>query len=176
MKTFTIWLTGLPCSGKTTIANLLKEKLKEFKVEIIDGDVFRKEFAKDLGFSEEDRKENMLRAAIVAKTANMLGYIAIVALVSPYREVREKIKNEMIKNFLEVYVTCPIEECEKRDVKGMYAKAKKGEIKDFTGVGGSRASQYEPPYDPDVVCFTLFENPEFGVEKIIFKLKQKGWI
>jgi len=172
-KGFTIWLTGLPCSGKSTIAKLLAERLKEMdkEVEILDGDEIRKNISKGLGFSKKDRDTNIRRIGYVAHVLSRNGIIAISAAISPYREIRDE-NRRLIKDFVEVYVNCPLEVCEKRDVKGLYKKARRGEIKQFTGI----SDPYEPPPNPEVVCYTDRETPEQSVSKILEKVKELGYI
>lgn len=171
----TIWLTGLPCAGKTTIANELSKILREkgYKVEVLDGDVIREYISKGLGFSREDRFENIKRVSFVAKLLTRNDVITIVAVISPYREMREMAK-KMIgeENFLEVFVNAPLEVCRKRDVKGMYKKAEQGLIKNFTGID----DPYEPPENPDVQCDTHIETIEEIVSKILSALKRKNII
>lgn len=171
----TIWLTGLPCAGKTTIANELSKILREkgYKVEVLDGDVIREYISKGLGFSREDRFENIKRVSFVAKLLTRNDVITIVAVISPYREMREMAK-KMIgeENFLEVFVNAPVEVCKKRDVKGMYKKAEQGIIKNFTGID----DPYEPPENPDVRCDTHIETIEESVSKILSALKRKNII
>jgi adenylyl-sulfate kinase len=161
----TIWLTGLPCSGKTTIALELEKQLaiKGHDVELLDGDLIRKTISKDLGFSKEDREENNRRVAERCKVNNEAGKITLVSLVSPFDATREKMK-ELIgaDNFVLVFVNTPLSECIKRDVKGMYAQAIKGEIERFTGV----SDPYEIPYKADVVIETLHETVEESVERL----------
>lgn len=144
-----IWLTGLSGSGKTTLAlELEKDILKKgYFTKYFDGDVMRRGINKDLGFSVEDRKENIRRIAEIAKIFIDSGIIVICGFITPTNEMREIAKSIIgHKNFIEVFVNCPIEECEKRDVKGLYAKARRGEIKDFTGID----SVYETPVNPDI--------------------------
>ena len=129
-----IWFTGLPCSGKSTLARLLHEYLKAKGVpsEIFDGDIVRQRLAKGLGFSKEDRMENVRRIAYVAHLLARHGVVAIVAAISPYQEARDEIRKEF-ENYVEVFVDCPLEVCQARDVKGMYKKARDGRIQHFTG-------------------------------------------
>ncbi len=171
-KGIVIWLTGLPCSGKTTISKELEKYFKEKNLPIqrLDGDVVRETISKDLGFSKKDRDINIERLSYVAQMLSENGVNVVSAFVSPYQEVRD-FARELCENFVEVYVKCDIEECKRRDVKGMYEKALKGEIKDFTGVD----DPYEPPKNPEVVVDTEKEEIEKSVEKIIefIELKSK---
>lgn len=173
MNGFTVWFTGLPCCGKTTIADRVAEKLKEkgLKVERLDGDIVRKHLTHDLGFSKEDRDENIGRITFVAKLLTRNGVAVLASFVSPYRERREKSRKE-IGNFIEVYVKCPLEVCIKRDVKGMYKKAINGEIKNFTGIN----DPYEEPTSPEVVIETDKESVDECANKILEKLDEMGYI
>jgi adenylyl-sulfate kinase len=168
-KGFTLWFTGLPCSGKTTVAKIVEERLKKLglNVERLDGDVVRKTISKDLGYSREDRFKNIERVTFIAKLLSRNGVATLVSFISPYREMRENARKECT-NFIEVYVNCPIEVCEKRDLKGMYEKAKMGEIEDFTGI----SAPYEPPLNPEVILYTDKETPEESAEKVIEKLHE----
>src|SRR5215469_10729739 len=132
---FTLWFTGLPCSGKTTLAELVAKELEQRGrgVEILDGDVVRTKLTKGLGFSKEDRDENIRRIGFVCELLSKHGAIAISAAISPYRAVRDEVRSK-IANFIEVYVAAPVEMCIQRDVKGMYKKALAGEITHFTGI------------------------------------------
>jgi adenylylsulfate kinase len=164
-----IWFTGLSGSGKTTIAHVVEERLLEsgVPVEILDGDVVRENLSKGLGFSKEDRDTNIRRIAFVAHLLQRNGVFVITAAISPYRAIREEAR-AMIKDFVEVYTEAPLEVCEQRDVKGLYAKARAGEIKGFTGVD----DPYEPPPRPEVVCKTDQETVEESAQKVIDKLIQ----
>jgi adenylylsulfate kinase len=164
-----IWFTGLSGSGKTTIAHNVEEKLIEsgVPVEILDGDVVRENLSKGLGFSKEDRDVNIRRIAFVAHLLQRNGVFVITAAISPYRAIREEAR-AMIKDFIEVYAEAPLEVCEQRDVKGLYAKARAGEIKGFTGVD----DPYEPPPGPEVTCKTDRETIEESAQKVIDKLVQ----
>ncbi len=172
-KGFTVWFTGLPCSGKSTLAQMLKDELvkRGFKVEVLDGDVVRQHISRGLGYSKEDRDENIRRIYHVAYLLQRNGIVVITAAISPYREIRQEAR-ELLKDFVEVYVKCPVEVCMKRDVKGMYKKALKGEIKNFTGID----DPYEEPLNPEVVCETDKETPEESLQKILRKLEELGYI
>jgi adenylyl-sulfate kinase len=165
-KGFCVWLTGLTCAGKTTLAKGLYQFLKEkgLKVKLYDGDEMRKTISKDLGFSKEDRIENMRRVALRALEDVKNGYIVIVALVSPYKEARESIR-KMFENgsFIEVFVDAPLEVCMKRDTKGLYQKALAGLIRNFTGVD----DPYEPSENPEVYINTAESTPEENMRKMI---------
>ena len=162
-----IWFTGLSGSGKTTIAHLLEEKLLTagIPVELLDGDVVRANLSKGLGFSKEDRDTNIRRIAFVAHLLQRNGVFVITAAISPYRSIREEAR-AMVKDFVEVYANAPLEVCEERDVKGLYAKARAGELKGFTGVD----DPYEPPSGPEVECRTDQESVEESVQKVLDKL------
>jgi len=171
---FTIWFTGLSCSGKTTISKKVEEKLRKRgldKIEILDGDVIRTNLSKGLGFSKEDRDENIKRIGFVCKLLSRNGIIAIAAAISPYREARDFNRKE-IGNFVEVYCKCPLEVCIQRDVKGLYKKALGGEIKNFTGID----DPYEEPLNPEVILMTDHETPEESANKVIEKLESLGYI
>ncbi|MGQ9732037.1 MAG: adenylyl-sulfate kinase [Candidatus Zipacnadales bacterium] len=172
-KGFTIWFTGLSGAGKSTIAEVVLEKLRarDFKVELLDGDVVRTNLSKGLGFSKEDRDINIRRIAFVCHLLTRNNVVAIAAAISPYRAIREEAR-ALIGNFVEVYVNTPLEVCEQRDVKGLYAKARAGELKQFTGVD----DPYEAPLNPEVVCFTTEETPEQSAQKIIDKLDELGYL
>ena len=165
-----IWLTGLPCSGKTTIAYALAARLRQecLQVEVLDGDDIRPRFWSELGFSRQERDINVLRFAALACMFSNHGIIAIVSVVSPHRATRDAI-HKIAADFLEVYVNASLEVCEARDVKGMYKRARAGEIKNFTGLDGS----YEKPLNPDVECATDRETVEECVIKILAKIQEK---
>ncbi|MFL0352884.1 adenylyl-sulfate kinase [Xanthomarina sp. GH4-25] len=165
-NSFLLWFTGLSGSGKSTIANVVEQELykKGIKTYILDGDNIRNGINKDLSFSPEDRTENIRR---IAETANLMidaGLVVLAAFVSPYKKDRENIKS-IVKdvNFVEIYVNTSIEECEKRDVKGLYKKARAGEIKNMTGI----SAPYEAPENPDVEIKTENVSIEKAVEQII---------
>jgi len=166
-----LWLTGLSGSGKTTIALALKEELKNsgYNVEYLDGDIVRKSFTKDLGFSKEDRDENIRRVSYVASyLSSKENTIVICAFISPYKDARNKARN-LIDDFIEVYVDCPLDVCEKRDIKGLYKKARAGLIKDFTGID----DPYEAPENPEIVVNTSKSTLDECVEKMMLYLKMK---
>jgi len=170
---FTAWFTGLPCCGKTTVADKVAEILidKGYKVQRLDGDIVRKDLTKDLGFSKEDRDENIRRVSYLAKNLTKSGLIVLATFVSPYKARRDKSRKE-IGNFVEIYVKCPVEVCKKRDVKGMYKKALAGEIKDFTGVD----DPYEEPDNPELIINSDKETVEESVEKILKKLEELEYL
>jgi len=170
---FVVWFTGLPSSGKSTLAQRLKDELikRGLRVEVLDGDVVREHISRGLGFSKEDRDENIRRIYHVAYLLKRNGVVVITAAISPYREIRQEAR-ELLKDFVEVYASCPVEKCIERDVKGMYKKALAGEIKNFTGID----DPYEPPENPEVVCETDKETVEESVKKITNKLIEMGYI
>ena len=162
-----IWLTGLPGSGKTTIARAAEPKLKElgFKTELLDGDMVRKELSPDLGFTKEDREKHARRVVYLCKLLSRNGIIPIVSLISPYREFRAYARKEIAvnDNFVEVHVKCSLESCIKRDPKGLYKKALAGEIKDLTGL----QDPYEEPLNPELVIDTEKETLDESVKKLL---------
>ncbi|MCU0543982.1 MAG: adenylyl-sulfate kinase [Oscillatoriaceae cyanobacterium Prado104] len=172
-KGFILWFTGLSGAGKTTISKALEPELKArgCKVEILDGDVVRTHLSKGLGFSKEDRDTNIRRIGFVAHLLSRNGVVAITAAISPYRAIRDEIR-AMEPNFVEVYVKAPLATCEARDVKGLYAKARAGEIKGFTGID----DPYEEPLNPEIVCDTDCDSVAESVEKILTKLELLGYI
>ncbi len=161
------WLTGLPGAGKTTIARLAAERLRGmgYRVEVLDGDWVRKTINPDAGYTREERLRHLRRVAWIARLLARNGVIVLCSFVSPYREARRMVR-EIVEEevpFLEVYVKCPLEECIRRDPKGLYRKALRGEIKHFTGV----SDPYEPPESPDLVLDTVAESPEESAEKLV---------
>ena len=172
-KGFTAWFTGLPCSGKTTIADVVADRLREkgYRVERLDGDIVRKSPTSDLGFSKEDRDENIKRVTFVAKLLTRNGVAVLATFVSPYRARRAKTREE-IGEFVEVYTRTPVGVCIERDVKGMYKRALAGEISNFTGID----DPYEEPYNPELVVDTDKESIEESVGKVLDKLAEMGYI
>jgi adenylylsulfate kinase len=160
----TVWLTGLSGSGKSSIARWVAAKLRANgnKVEILDGDVMRQHLCKGLGFSQQDRDENIRRIGFVANLLTRNGVIVLVAAISPYRQTRNEVRRE-IGSFLEIYVNAPLEVCEARDVTGLYKRARAGEIRNFTGID----DPYEAPLSADVECRTDRETLEESAMKVI---------
>ena len=148
----TVWLTGLPSAGKSTVARALEKRLLEAgrAVEVLDGDVVRTHLTKDLGFSREDRRENVLRIGFVANLLSRNGVIVICPVIAPYRSDRDEVRAMHDGRFLEVFVSTPVDVCSDRDVKGLYAKQRAGELSGLTGVD----DPYEPPLAPEVVIPT----------------------
>lgn len=173
MKGFTLWFTGLPCSGKSTLAKKVEEILLErgLNVELLDGDDVRKNLSKGLGFSKEDRDTNIRRIGYVCKLLSRNGVVAIAAAISPYRQVREE-NRKAIDRYVEVYVKAPVEVLTQRDVKGMYKKALAGELPNFTGI----SDPYEEPVSPEIVVETDKETVEESTNKIIRTLELMGYI
>ncbi|MBD2666872.1 adenylyl-sulfate kinase [Richelia sinica FACHB-800] len=169
----TIWLTGLSGAGKTTISRAIEQELKThgYKVEVLDGDVVRQYLTKGLGFSKEDRDENIRRIGFVARLLTRNDVIVLVSAISPYRNIRQEVR-EFIGNFVEVYVNAPLAVCEQRDVKGLYQKARSGAIKNFTGID----DPYEIPLNPDVECTTDIEDVNDSTNKVLKKLQELGYI
>lgn len=169
----TLWFTGLSGSGKTTIAQAVERELKarHCKVEMLDGDIVRTNLSKGLSFSKQDRDINVRRIGFVANLLSRNGVVAITAAISPYRAIRNEIR-EMTESFMEVYVNAPLEVCESRDVKGLYALARSGEIKNFTGID----DPYEEPLNPEVICYTAKESIEESVGKVLAELERYSYI
>jgi adenylyl-sulfate kinase len=171
---FTLWFTGLSGAGKTTITELIVKELEArgSTIEVLDGDVVRQHLSKGLGFSKEDRDTNIRRVAFVADLLSRNGVPVITAAISPYREIRDEARQLMDGRFIEAYVKASVEECERRDGKGLYAKARAGEIKEFTGV----SDPYEPPENPEMVLETEEQTPEESAAAIIAFLEERELI
>lgn len=170
-KGILIWFTGLSGSGKSTVATMLEKKLHDMGklTYLLDGDNVRHGLNSDLGFSKEDRIENIRRIAEISKLFVDSGVITITTFISPFIKDRESVRELLKEDFIEVYIDCPIEICEKRDPKGIYKKARKGEIKDFTGID----SPYEPPVNPEITVQTHKNSLEECVAQIIDCLELK---
>lgn len=171
-RALVVWFTGLSGSGKSTLASALEKRLFErgCRTFILDGDNVRSGLNSDLDFSDTARRENIRRIAELAKLMSDAGNITLSAFISPFREERELVKQKAgAENYVEVYVNTPLEECERRDVKGLYAKARSGEISNFTGI----SSPFEAPEDPDVLVPTHQLSVEEGVDKIMKVLEPK---
>jgi adenylyl-sulfate kinase len=170
---FVLWFTGLSGSGKTTLADLVERDLRGrgVRVERLDGDVVRQSLTADLGFSKEDRDKNIQRVTFVAKLLSRNGVGVVAAFISPYRATRDWVRGE-VTNFVEVFVDCSLEECIRRDVKGLYVKAVAGEIPEFTGV----SDPYEPPLNPEITVNTAEESVEESFAKIMAYLEERGYV
>lgn len=170
---FVVWLTGLPGSGKSTIARLLKSKLEHtFKVEILDGNEIRSTLYPELGFSKEERRMNNRIVAHIAKLLVRNGVVVIVSLVSPYAESRKMARDIVQENFVEIWVKCPIEICKARDPKGEYRMALDNKIANFTGIQGA----YEPPENPELVVDTSLNDSHQSCSLILDFLKSQDLI
>jgi adenylyl-sulfate kinase len=176
-KGFVLWFTGLSGSGKSTLAEALTPLLRERgqKVEVLDGDIVRTNLSKGLGFSKEDRDTNILRIGFVANLLARNGVAVITAAISPYREIRDA-NRALVEGdgsaFIEIHAAATVEECEARDVKGLYAKARAGELKGFTGID----DPYEEPHRPEIVVPTGREAPQESLGKIVSYLEHQGLI
>ncbi len=172
-KGFTLWFTGLPCSGKTVLANAVADELRKkgMKVERLDGDIVRKSLTRDLGFSEEDRNMNIERVSFVAKLLTRNGVVVLASFVSPYNKIRAYSRKE-IGEYILIFVKCSLKECEKRDVKGMYSKARAGEIKAFTGID----HPFEEPDTADIVVETDKQTVEESKQIILKALDKMGYL
>jgi adenylyl-sulfate kinase len=170
---FTVWFTGLSGSGKSTLAELLVDVLEQrgHRYELLDGDVVRTHLSKGLGFSKEDRDTNILRIGWVAERLTYHGAAVVCSAISPYREARDRVR-QTVPSFVEVYVKCSVEECARRDVKGLYEKAFRGEITGFTGVD----DPYEPPENPELVVDTEQLSPEECLTQLVAKLEELGYL
>ena len=174
-KACTIWMTGLPASGKSTLAVALEKALwaRSVHAYVLDGDNIRHGLNKDLGFSPEDRNENIRRIGEVAKLFTTAGVINVTAFISPYRADRDQARRIMSDGeFVEVFVDCDLAECERRDPKGHYKKARAGEIPEFTGV----SAPYEPPLNPEVTVRTDRESEAESLAKVLSYLEEKGYV
>jgi adenylylsulfate kinase len=168
----TVWLTGLSGAGKTTICENVEKYLRAegYKIEVLDGDIARQNLTKGLGFSKEDRDENIRRIGFVSHLLTRNDVIVLVSVISPYRAMREEVRN-LIGDFIEVYVNAPLLVCEQRDVKGLYQKARDGKIHNFTGID----DPYESPLLPEVECRTDKESIHESVTKVLNKLEELGY-
>lgn len=172
-KGVTVWFTGLSGSGKTTLSRALAHRLREhgLKVEVLDGDEARKKISRELGFSKADRDTHVRRLGYLAALLTRNGVAVIVAAISPYRGTRDLNRHE-IGNYVEIYCRCPLSVAESRDVKGMYEKARRGEMKSFTGVN----DPYEEPLNPEVLLDTDVETVSQSMEKIWSTLRDLGYL
>jgi adenylylsulfate kinase len=173
-KGFTLWFTGLSGAGKTTISKIVEDELRKrgSRVEVLDGDVVRENLSKGLGFSKEDRDTNIRRIAFVADLLSRNGVPVITAAISPYREIRDEAREMMGDRFIEVFVKASVEVCAERDVKGLYEKAFKGEIKEFTGV----SDPYEPPLNPELTLDTEQDSADEDAAKVLTLLEERQLI
>ncbi|AEH45530.1 adenylylsulfate kinase [Thermodesulfatator indicus DSM 15286] len=173
MDAFTIWFTGLSGSGKSTLSRrtYLEIKKRGLKAELLDGDIIRTNFSQELGFTKRERDINVKRIGFLSWLLNKHGIISVVAAIAPYEETRQ-LNRKLIPNYIEVFCNCPLEVVEKRDVKGLYAKARRGEIPNFTGI----SDPYEPPRNPEIEVFTDKETVAESMQKIISYLEKKGFL
>lgn len=170
---FVLWFTGLPCSGKTTLTLALERafKARQMRVERLDGDVLRQSLTRDLGFSREDRVTNIERATFVAKLLSRNQVAVMGAFIAPYATMRETIRQE-VTNYIEVYLSAPLEICETRDVKDMYRLAREGKIAHFTGI----SDPYEVPEHPDIIVPTHLQTVEESCAQILTWLEDHAYI
>ena len=173
-KGFTLWFTGLSGAGKTTISQIVERELRDrgSRVEVLDGDVVRENLSKGLGFSKEDRDTNIRRIAFVADLLSRNGVPVITAAISPYREIRDEARELMGDRFIEVFVKASVEVCAERDVKGLYEKAFRGEIKEFTGV----SDPYEPPLNAELTLDTEHDSAEEDAATVLSLLEERQLI
>lgn len=171
---FTLWFTGLSGAGKSTISEIVERELhaRGRKVEVLDGDVVRTHLSKGLGFSKEDRDTNIRRIGWVCEVLSRNDVVAIAAAISPYRAVRDEVRERHGGRFIEIFIDVPLEVAIERDVKGLYKKALAGELKGFTGVD----DPYEPPLDPELIIHTDQETPQESAERILTALRQLGYL
>jgi len=169
----TVWFTGLSGAGKTTIRMEVEKELRQrgLKVEVLDGDIVRENLTRGLGFSKEDRDENIRRIGFVSHLLTRNGVLVLVSAISPYAAIRQEVR-ERIGDFVEVYVNAPLSVCENRDVKGLYKRARAGEIKQFTGID----DPYEAPTNPEIECRTDLETLEESTAKVLAYLETQGYI
>jgi adenylyl-sulfate kinase len=170
---FVLWFTGLSGSGKTTLAKPIEQELKRrgLRAERLDGDIVRQSLTRDLGFTKEDRDKNIERITFVAKLLSRNGVAVMCSFISPYRVVRQKVREETT-SFIEVYVEVPLEEAINRDVKGLYQKAINGEIPNFTGI----SDPYEEPLGPEIRVPTHLETVEESVQRILTYLEEHNYV
>lgn len=170
---FVLWFTGLSGAGKTTLAKLIEQELRarDVLVERLDGDVVRQSLTADLGFSREDRDKNIQRVTFVAKLLSRNGVGVLASFISPYRATRDWVRAE-VTNFIEVFIDCPLEECIRRDVKGLYTKALAGEIPEFTGV----SDPYEAPLNPEISVNTGDQSIKESFAQIMTYLEERGYV
>ncbi len=173
MGGMTVWFTGLSGAGKTTIRMAVEEALRAqgHKVEVLDGDIVRENLTKGLGFSKADRDENIRRIGFVSHLLTRNGVIVLVSAISPYRDIRDEVRKR-IGDFVEVFVNAPLEVCEDRDVKGLYKRARAGELKQFTGID----DPYEAPLSPEIECRTDLETLEESTAKVLNQLQELGYL
>lgn len=169
----TVWFTGLSGAGKTTIGQAVAKELRSqgHKVEVLDGDAMRQSLTRELGFSKKDRDMNIRRIGFTAHLLTRNGVIVLVSAISPYRQVREEVR-QRIGDFIEVHVDAPLEVCERRDTQGLYKKARAGAIKNFTGIN----DPYELPLNPEVKCKTDLETPAESKAKVLACLEELGYL
>ena len=171
---FTLWFTGLSGAGKSTLSQAVADELRArgHQVERLDGDEVRQRLSRGLGYSKDDRNENVRRIGFVARLLSRSGAVAIAAAISPYREVRDEIRGEHDAPFVEIFVECPLDALVKRDPKGLYAKALRGEIANFSGV----SDPYEPPVAPEITVHTGSEAVDVSRDVILRWLESRGLI
>jgi len=173
-KRFVLWFTGLPSSGKTTLARVLSDKLRDMgvKVELLDGDKVRKRLSSDLGFSKRDREIHAQRVAYLSKLLSRNGIVSIVSLISPYKMSRQQAREHVGDRFIEGWTKCSLETCMKRDVKGLYKKALEGEISDMTGV----QDPYEDPVNNEITVDTEHNSIDKCAARILHYLVERNYL